>query len=80
MVVVKSCKFLHCFFLSTFGLEKVFCDVLYRKLAIFDHKNIVLKKSQICIFSKGLVYGFDAKFEISLSVLLRQIWPRKSVR
>ena len=58
MVVVKSCKFLHCFILSTFGLEKVFCDVLYGKLAIFDHKNIVLKKSQNLHFFKGVSLWF----------------------
>ena len=40
MVLVKNYKFLHCFFPITFGLETMFCDTLYRKLAFFDHKNI----------------------------------------
>ena len=34
--------------------EKVFGDVLYRKLAFFDHKNFDLKKSQKLRFSKGV--------------------------
>ena len=46
MVLVQNLKFLHCFLLGTFLLEKVFADVLYRKLAFFKHKNIALKKSQ----------------------------------
>ena len=43
MVLVKNFKFLHCFLLGTCLLEKVFGDVLYRKLAFFDHENIHLK-------------------------------------
>ena len=57
-------------------------DVLYiyKKLAFFYLKNTDLKKSQNYPFPKRLVLGFGEKFEISLSVFLRQIWPRKSVR
>ena len=33
--------------------KKVFGDVLYRKLAYFDHKDIDLKKSQNSHFPKG---------------------------
>ena len=46
----KNLKSLYCFFLDTCLLEKVFGDVLYRKLPLFDHKNIDLKKSQILHF------------------------------
>ena len=54
MVLVKNLKFLQCFLLGTFLLEKVLGDVLYRKLAFFDHKNIDLKKSQNLHFSKAV--------------------------
>ena len=62
MVLVKNLKFLQCFFLGTFLLEKVFGDVLYRKLACLDHRNFDLKKSQKLHFSKGLVHRFGQKF------------------
>ena len=57
------------FFLVKFGLRKVFGDFLERKLAVLDHKNTHLKKRKFGIFPKGLVHGFDEKFEISLSFL-----------
>ena len=41
--------------------EKVFSEGSERKEALLDHKNIPLKKTKICIFSKGLVYGFCKK-------------------
>ena len=53
MVLVKKSKLRRCFCLGLFLLENVFGDVLYRKLAFFDHKNIDLKKSQNLHFSKG---------------------------
>ena len=78
MVLIQNFIFLYLFNLGTFGLENVFGDVPDRKLVYFDHKNTYLKKLQNLHFSKG-VHGFDEKFEISLSFLLREIWPRKSV-
>ena len=42
------------FFLVKFGLGKVFGDFLERKLAVLDHKNADLKKSEILHFSKGV--------------------------
>ena len=62
MVLVKNLKFLQCFILGTFILEKVFGDVLYRKLDFYNHKNIDLKKSPKLHFSKGLVHGVGQKF------------------
>ena len=61
MVLVKNLKFLWCFLLRTFILEKVFGDVIYRKLAFFDHKNIDLKKSQNLHFSKRVSAWFLVK-------------------
>ena len=74
MVLVKNVKFLFSFRLGTFLLEKVFSDVLYRKLAFFDHKNIDLKKSQNLNFSKlvsrwfwsKIAYCFNFSFQSNL--------------
>ena len=52
MVLVKNHKFLYCFFPSTFGLETIFCDVLYRKLAFLQRQNGVIST----FFIKMLMY------------------------
>ena len=54
MVLVKNWKFMHSFLYGTFILEKLFGDVLYRKLAFFDIKNIDLKKSENLHLSNGV--------------------------
>ena len=75
MVLVRILQFLWCFLLGTFILEKVFGYVLYRKAALFDHKNIDLKMSQkMCIFPKGLVHSFCQKFQIGLFFLFKQVF------
>ena len=61
MVLVKNLKFRQWFFLGSFLLKKVFGDVLYRKLAIFDRKNIDIKKTQNLYFSKGVCSWFKPK-------------------
>ena len=45
-------------FLANVGQQKLFNNVVDRKLVFLDCKNIDLKKSQIGIFPKGLVHGF----------------------
>ena len=58
----------------------MFGDVLYRKLAFFDRKNIDKKKTQNLYFSKGVfVHGFGQKFQIGLFFRFKQIWPTKIV-
>ena len=57
----KILKFLFFFLLGTFLLEKVFGDVLYRKLASFDHKNIDLKEKKKLHTSKGVSPWFWSK-------------------
>ena len=42
-------------------------------------KRSIKKRRKICIFPKGLVYGFGQKFQISSSFLFEQNRPRKSV-
>ena len=41
----------------------MFDDILEMKKALLDYKKKKLKQSKIGIFPKGLVHGFDRKFE-----------------
>ena len=63
MVLVKSLKIFHLFIFGKIREESVFDDILERKKAFLDHKKEKIKKSKIGIFPKGLVHGFDQKFE-----------------
>ena len=54
MVLPKIMKFLYLFVLPKTGEEKVFNNVLDRKLVFLDYKNIVLKKvSNLPFFQTG---------------------------
>ena len=57
MVLVKDLKFLNFLFLRSNTPKKVFHDVLDRKLAFLDEKNVELKN---CL-GRGLVHGFGQK-------------------
>ena len=61
-LLVKSLKIFHLFIFGKIREESVFDDILERKKAFLDYKK-KLKKSKIGIFPKGLVHGFDKKFE-----------------
>ena len=63
-VLVKNFKFLYLSNLGTFGLEKIFGDVLDRKLASLDHKITYSKKLQNLHFSTGVspISSFSCKF------------------
>ena len=52
MLLAKINKFLYLFMLGKTGQEKDFCNVLDRKVAFLDYKNMDLKKSQNWQFSK----------------------------
>ena len=52
MVTAKIIKFPYLFFLGKIRQKKVFGNVLDRKLAFLDYKNMDLKKSQNWQFSK----------------------------
>ena len=54
MIFVKNSKFFHFFILFKIGKENVFYDILYRKNAFLDYKNIKLKKTKNWNFSKGV--------------------------
>ena len=54
MIFVKNSKFFDFFILFKIGKENVFYDILYRKNAFLDYKNIKLKKTKNWNFSKGV--------------------------
>ena len=54
MIFVKSWQFFHLLILVEMGQEKVFYNILFRKNAFLDYKNIKLKKSKNWHFSKGV--------------------------
>ena len=66
MILVKNSNFLHCLFLLKTGPEMMFGDVVDRKEAFLDNKNMYLicpeKKEN---FPKGLSHDFSQKFELS---------------
>ena len=62
MVLVKNWKFCERFVLSKIHPEKVFGDVLVRKEAFLDNKNMDLNTSQIGIFAKSMILVKKMKF------------------
>ena len=54
MSIVQSWKFFHIFILGKIGQLNVFYNILDRKNAFLDYKNIRLKKSKNWDFSKGV--------------------------
>ena len=61
MVLAKIMKFVYFFFLDKIRQIRVFGNVLDRKLAFLDYKNMDLKKSQNWHFSKGVSPWFWSK-------------------
>ena len=54
MIFVKNSKFFLFFILFKIGKENVFYDILYRKNAFLDYKNIKLKKTtKLGFFQRG---------------------------
>ena len=56
MVSAENWKLQHPLFLGKKGQQKVFGDVLDRKLVFLDHKNLVIRKSHNLHLFKGLVH------------------------
>ena len=54
MILVKNSNFLHCLFLLKIGPEIMFGDVLDRKEAFLDNKNMYLICPKNRKFSKGV--------------------------
>ena len=54
MILVKNSNFSHCLFLVKIGPEMMFGDVLGRKEASLDNKNMYLICAKNRKFSKGV--------------------------
>ena len=54
MIIVKNWQFFHLLTLGKIGQENVFYDILDRKTALLDYKNIKLKNSKNWDFFKGV--------------------------
>ena len=54
MILVKNSNFRHCLFLLKTGPEMMFVDVLDRKEAFIDNKNMYLICPKNRKFSKGV--------------------------
>ena len=53
--------------------EKVFGDVLVRKQAFLDNRNVNLRRLQNWHFAKGLVHDFGQKIEVFFIFCVYQI-------
>ena len=74
----KITYFIIFLFFSKIGQEKVFFDLVERKLAILDYKDMDLKSRKFCIFLKGLVHGCWSKTGNLLFFVLKQNRPKQS--
>ena len=54
MILVKNSMFPHCLFLLKIGPEMIFGDVLDRKEALLENKNMYLICPKYRKFSKGV--------------------------
>ena len=63
MVLIKNLKNFHLFIFGKMREENVFDHILEMKKAFLDYKKQKVKTVKIGIFPKGLVHGFDKKFE-----------------
>ena len=67
------------FFLGNIGQENVFYDFLERRNVFLGYRNMKVKKSRNCHFSKGVSPWFWSKFAIFSAFVLRQYRPGKCV-
>ena len=79
MIFFKNCQCFHLFVLGKMSQENVFYDILDRKNAFLDYKNMKLEKTKNWDFLKGLVHDFCQKMAIFSSFYFRQNRPGKCV-
>ena len=79
MILVKKSNFFHCLFLLRTGPEMMFGDVLDRKEAFVDHKNMHLICPKIANFRKGLTHDFGQKVELFSLFVFIENRPRNDV-
>ena len=78
MILVKNLNFHASLFLFKNNLAILFYNVLKRKAAFLNYKKVILKKSKICIFAKGLTHDFGQKFELSCMFVFIEKTPRNT--
>ena len=72
MILVKNLKFLLGLYLGKIGVEIVFGDVLDRKQAFPEYKNVDFTWLSHWIFPRGLIHDLGQKFEYFLLFLFGQ--------
>ena len=77
MISVKNSNFLHCLFLLKTAPEMMLGDVLDRKEALLDKKNVYLICPKNRKFQKGLTHDFGQKFQLSSFFVLIENRPKK---
>ena len=75
MIFVKNSNFFHCLFLLKIGPEMMFADVLDRKEAFLDNKNMCLISPKNRKFSKGVNQWFWSKIPTFFIFFLLKIGP-----
>ena len=76
MILVKNSMFPHSLFLFKTGQEMMFGDVLDRKKAFLDNKNMYLICPKKGNFPKGLTHDFGQKLELSSLFVFIESRPR----
>ena len=79
MILVKNFNFPHCLFLLKIGPEMMFGDVLDKKEAFVDNKNMSFICPKNRKFSNGLTHDFGQKFELSSMFVFIETRPRNDV-
>ena len=79
MILVKNSNFLHCLFLLKIGPEMMFGDVLDRKQACLDNKNMYLICPKNRNFPKRLTHDFCEKLELSSLFVFIENIPKNDV-
>ena len=79
MILVKNLNFLHCLFLLETGPEIMFGNVLDRKEALQQKKNMYVICPKNRKFSKGLTHDFGQNFQLSSLFVFIEKRPRNDV-
>ena len=80
MVLVKNLKFCQLLVSCKMHQGKVFGDVLVRKQALLDNRNVDLRRLQNWHFAKGLVHDFGQKIEVFFIFCVYQIYIEKKIK
>ena len=79
MILVKISNFFYGLFLLKIGPDMTFGDVLDRKVAFQDNKNMYFIFPKNRKFFKGVTHDFGQKFELSSWFVFIENRPRNDV-